>query len=291
MIVLLTGYIGSGKSRFALHCALKAARLGRNVVHDLPLTSKGLEMLPAPVSRPLVHLDEVPVNSLVIADECGADLATASGAGLRGGLPMKIRAGWAQSRHRGFDLIIVSQSAEQLTTQLRALVDRTYIMKPPGWLGKFQRKQIVSVYEGCRDPGEISRMPPKMRPLLDRFSWAPEPGLHDLYHSIDPGADFSSGVGLPQTGRPSVMARLLTLPIVFAIISLTLLWFAFPNSEKSSAPFFAPEPPAAVSLVCSRPFPSLPFRCTALRGQGRKITPSPTRLLAVASSSNSERFP
>ena len=274
MLVAFCGEVGSGKSRFALSCALAAAKVGRNVYHNLPLTEKGMAVLPPPSADPIFGLEHCPLNSFVVADETGVAAATGIGAN------QAVKRSWALTRHRGLDVVVVAQDASQITSPLRSLVSETYIMQPPAKIFKWSKKQTVSRYRGCPSASELAAMKPRYRPLLDRFRWSPPDGLHDLYRSIDDGASFVSGVGLPHSSRPSVAARILAMPVFCVILIIGFLaWnggFSFSDwGSAPPAPVFAAPPSLDYSgtlVLCSSSSPD----CWLTLMDGRRISQSRT---------------
>lgn len=119
MITLLTGQPGHGKTLRAIHLAMKEREAGRAVyacrVRGLDAEKTGFLEIPS-----MSEWESLPDGSVVFVDECYEDIPSRA--------PGAKMPDWeknlATHRHRGFDFIIVCQLGNQISSHVRALVDK-----------------------------------------------------------------------------------------------------------------------------------------------------------------------
>lgn len=235
MIYLITGLPGNGKTLYALAWVkAKAEKEGRAVFYD---RIKGLKLPWTRINA--FEWDKAPPNSIVVIDECQqsdnpADPKSPTLFGVRQrGAPVPAwAAGLETHRHKGIDLVLITQDPMLLDAHDRKLVQtHWHVIRTFGLA-----RATVHEFNGCRPNVANSRSGSQ------RHEWAYPKDAYQWYESAE-----------VHTGKARVPMRiwlLLSLPFIIG----ALVWYAWTRYlSPSRASVVAPVSGAASAPPASQP--------------------------------------
>lgn len=266
MIYLVTGMPGNGKTLYAVDFIDRAVKAGRAVYSDI----EGLKIegvLPAPDDW-----RTVPDGALIVYDEAHRRFPAYKG---KGRSPLEIVQEMDTHRHRGIDMMMITQWPDKIDGELFRLVGKHFHLNRAMGL---QRASLVSFSRGVPNP--YSRL---SRKGADEEIWEYPKRLYDLYASSSMHTDAHK-FKLPS----KVKHALISVPFI-----VLALWgfYAFamnmvkPKAERSEAE----TTPQARQSITSAIAPQLPqhVEIATLPGTGAydllNIQPAPTLAGCVAS--------
>ena len=200
MIFLITAVPGSGKTLFVVQLIQKFLSEGRNVYANI----EGLT-IPSVLISPQ-DWRECPDGSVVVYDEC-QQMFPPDGSGRS---TNTIISDLEIHRHRGFDIILITQHPKLLHSHVRRLVGRHY------HLFRMFGTETAKVFS--RD-GHIDVDKPSMLHAQDNYLWVFPKELYGLYKSAT--------IHTHKRQLPKWMVRGLILTGAFVIISTVLIYFSF----------------------------------------------------------------
>ncbi len=166
MIYLVTGMPGNGKTLYAVDFIEKAVKKGRAVYSDI----EGLKIegvLPAPDDW-----RTLPDGSLIVYDEAHRRFPSFKG---KGRSPLEVVREMDTHRHRGFDLMMITQWPDKIDSELFRLVGKHFHLNRAMGL---QRASLVSFSRGVMNPYSLLS-----RKGADEEIWEYPKRLYDLYAS------------------------------------------------------------------------------------------------------------
>jgi len=259
MIYLITGMPGNGKTLYAVDFIKKAVEKGRKVYSDIKgLTLPGVE--PAPDDW-----RTAPDGSLIVYDEAHKRFPSFKG---KGRSPLDIVRDMDEHRHRGFDLMFITQWPDKVDQELFRLVGTHWHLHRAFGL---QRASLCMFSRGVMNPYSATA-----RKGADESIWDYPKDLYKVYKSSSLHTDahkFKLPLKVKQT--------LISLPMILLVL-WGLYWFLVPTppekpdagAERSEA-----EP--------TRPLPASPSIQT-MAGTPQE-NPAPATVPQVAGCVQSER--
>lgn len=240
MITLLTGVPGSGKTLFAVSLAEKYLKEGRNVYSDI-------EDYLAPLSAP-DDWRECPAGSVVIYDECQKRFPATG----RGRSKDEVITAMEEHRHRGIDLILISQRPNKIHHDVRGVVGlHHHFLRVYG----LERAKIFTKDSLIADTLSAAQL----RECDQRF-WNFPKNLYNSYKSAEVHT------------HKAYMPRFVRNALIVIVLALLALGYFF----RSSVHFFASKKPASDVVT---------YSTESLPGQGLNVKPS-----VSAQSSSSEPY-
>ncbi|WP_407473008.1 zonular occludens toxin domain-containing protein [Xanthomonas campestris pv. raphani] len=213
MIYLVTGMPGNGKTLYAVDFIKKAVEKGRKVYTDIKgLTLAGVE--PAPDDW-----RTLPDGSLVVYDEAHKRFPAFKG---KGRSPLKVVQDMDEHRHRGFDMMFITQWPDKIDSELFRLVGTHWHLNRAFGL---QSASLCAFTRGVMNPYSATA-----RKGADESIWSYPKDLYNVYKSSSMHTDAHK-FKLPAKIRNA----LITAPMI-CLVLWGLYAFLMPSVPKKEGP-------------------------------------------------------
>lgn len=216
MITLITGMPGNGKTVRAVWLIDSEVRKGRKVYSDIEgLKIDGVE--PAPDDW-----RTVPDGALIVYDEAHRRFPAYRG---KGRSPLEVVREMDTHRHRGVDLVIITQWPDKIDGELFRLVGRhEHLNRAMG----LQRAGLVVFSRGVMNPYSATA-----RKGADEETWEFPKRLYDLYHSTSHHTSAYK-FKLPAKARNALIGIPFMLLALWGVYK-GLVYMTGPKEERSEA--------------------------------------------------------
>ncbi|BBJ96359.1 zonular occludens toxin domain-containing protein [Xanthomonas campestris] len=212
MIYLVTGMPGNGKTLYAVEFIKKAVEKGRKVYTDIKgLTLAGIE--PAPDDW-----RTLPDGSLVVYDEAHKRFPAFKG---KGRSPLKMVQDMDEHRHRGFDMMFITQWPDKIDSELFRLVGTHWHLNRAFGL---QSASLCAFTRGVMNPYSATA-----RKGADESIWSYPKDLYNVYKSSSMHTDAHK-FKLPAKIRNA----LITAPMILLVLWGLYAWMV-PSVPKPAA--------------------------------------------------------